>query len=137
MNALHIKWGTKVLPLDIAADLFNNLSPNIIELLIPEWLHLTPRPPTETNHQGNQRLLLVINSSVGSERKIRTTEAAVQPESRGRHTRTFMVMLGRNPSIQMSILGVILQSRENNYMMSEALEGYVLASAESAFEDPG
>ena len=47
-----------------------------------------------------------------------------------------MVMLGGNPSIQMSILGVIFQAGGNNYMMSEALEGYVLASAESAYEDP-
>ena len=80
---------------------------------------------------------MVINASVESENKITTTEVAEQPESIGCHTRTFMVMLGGNPSIQMSILGVIFQAGGNNSMMSEALEGYVLASAESAFEDPG
>ena len=137
MNAVHIKWGTNVLPLDIAADFFTNLSPNIRELLLPEWLQITPSPPTETNHQGNQRLLLVINASVESENKTITTEVADQPASRGHHTRTFMVMLGGNPSIQMFILGVSFQAGDKNYMMSEDLEGYVLASAESAFEDPG
>ena len=48
-----------------------------------------------------------------------------------------MVMLGGNPSIQMSIFWVRFQAGENNSMMSEALEGYVLASVESAYEDTG
>ena len=48
-----------------------------------------------------------------------------------------MVMLGGNPSMQMSIFWVSFQAGENNYMMSEALEGYVLASVESAYEDTG
>ena len=68
-----------------------------------------------------------------SESKIKTTEVAEQPASRGRHTRTFIVMLGGNPSIQMSILGVIFQAGDNNSMISEALEGYVLDSTESDY----
>ena len=48
-----------------------------------------------------------------------------------------MVILGGNPSIQMYILWVSFQAGENNSMMSEALEGYVLASAESVNEDTG
>ena len=80
---------------------------------------------------------MVINPSVESENKTITTEVAEQPASRGGHTRTFMVMLGENPSIQMSIFWVSFQAGDNNYMMSEALEGYVLASAESAYEDTG
>ena len=73
---------------------------------------------------------MVINASVESESKITTTEVAEKPASRGRHTRTFMVMLGGNPSIQMYIFWVSFQAGDNNYMMSEDLEGYVLASAE-------
>ena len=52
------------LPLDIAATFFNNLSPDIRESLILEGVQVPPRPPTENNHQGNQRLLLVINAAV-------------------------------------------------------------------------
>ena len=80
---------------------------------------------------------MVINASVESESKIKTTEVAEQPESIGRHTRTFMVMLGGNPSIQMSIFWVSFQAGDNNSMISEALEGYVLDSTESANEDTG
>ena len=46
-----------------------------------------------------------------------------------------MGMLGGNPSTQMAVLGSIFQSRYSNYMMSEALEGYSLDSAEAAYED--
>ena len=80
---------------------------------------------------------MVINASVESENKIRTTEASLQPAIRVHHTRLFMVMLGGNPSIQMSILGVSFQAGDNNSMISEALEGYVLASAESDYDNTG
>ena len=53
MNAVHIKWGTKVLPLDIAADFFNNLSPNIRELLLPEWLQITHKAANLNQSPGN------------------------------------------------------------------------------------
>ena len=37
----------------------------------------------------------------------------------------------------MAGLGSIFQSEEINYMVAEAMEGYVLASAEAAYEYPG
>ena len=37
--------------LDIAANLFNNLSPNVREFLISEGIQVHPRTPTKTNHQ--------------------------------------------------------------------------------------
>ena len=40
-------------PLDIDTTLFNKLSPNAREFLISEGVQVPPRPPTETNHQGN------------------------------------------------------------------------------------
>ena len=51
-------------PLDISATFFNKLSPNVIEFLISERLQVPPIPPTKTNHQGNQRLPLVINKAM-------------------------------------------------------------------------
>ena len=66
-----------VLILDIAATLFNNLSPDVRELLISEEVQVLPRPPTETNHQGNHRLPLIINEAAETENKTRTIKAAV------------------------------------------------------------
>ena len=57
--------------------------------MISERFQVPPRPPTETNNQGN---LLVINTSVGAEKKIRTIKAALHPESRILNTWTFMGM---------------------------------------------
>ena len=51
-------------PLDIASTFFNNLSPYVREFLISEGLQDPQILPTETNHQGNQRLLLVRNAAV-------------------------------------------------------------------------
>ena len=47
--------------LDMTANVFNNFSPDVREFLISEGVRLPPSPPTETNHQVNQSLLLVIN----------------------------------------------------------------------------
>ena len=105
--------------------------------MISEGVQVTPRPPTENNHQGKQRLLLVINVAVESEKKTRTIKAAVQPATGSCHTKTFMGMLAENPSTQMSGLGSSFQSEENNSMVAEAMEEYELASAEAAYEDPG
>ena len=69
------------------------------------------------NHQGNQRLLLVINVELGSEKKIRTIKVVVQPVNGSRYHSTFMGMLGGNPSIQMSGLGSRFQSKEDNTMV--------------------
>ena len=51
-------------PLEVAETFFKNLSTNIRELLISEGVQVTPRTPTENNHQGNQRFHLVRNASV-------------------------------------------------------------------------
>ena len=47
------------LPLEIVSTFLNNLIPEVRELLISEGFQVPPRPSTETNRQGNQRLLLV------------------------------------------------------------------------------
>ena len=52
------------LPLNITATFFNNLIPNVREFLISEGIQIPPKLPTETTHQRNQRLILVINASV-------------------------------------------------------------------------
>ena len=77
-------------PLDIAATFFNTLITNVRELLISEMAQVPPRPPTENNHQGNQRLLLVINAAMEAVKKTRTIKAAVQPASGSRHPKKFM-----------------------------------------------
>ena len=94
-------------PLDIDATFFNNLSPGVREFLISEGVQVTPSPPTETNHQGKQRLLLVRNVEVEAEKKTMTIKVTVQPEIGIRNPRKFMGMLGRNPSIKMAGLGSI------------------------------
>ena len=48
-------------PLDIAATFVSNLIPDVREFLIPEGVQIPQIPPTEKNHQGNHRLLLVRN----------------------------------------------------------------------------
>ena len=65
--------------------------------------------PTLNNHQGKQRLLLVINVAVETQKKIRTIKASVQPASGSLHTRIFMGMIGGNTSTQMAVLGSIFQ----------------------------
>ena len=45
-------------PLYIIKKFFNNLIPDVREFLISEVVQVTQRIPTETNHQGKQRLLL-------------------------------------------------------------------------------
>ena len=124
-------------PLDIAATFFNNLGPDVRQLLISEGVQGPPNPPTENNPQGKQRLLLVRNVAVESEKKIITIKAAVQPESDIRHPKTFMGMIAEKPSTQMDGLGRRFQSEESIYMVAEAMEEYALISAEMAYEDPG
>ena len=50
--------------LDIAATFFVNLIYNVRKLLISEGVKVTQRLPTESKHQGNQRLPLVRNTAV-------------------------------------------------------------------------
>ena len=83
--------------LEIDATFFNNLSSQVRELFISEGVQVLQRPPTEKNHQGNQRLLLVINVAVEIENNTRTIKEALQPARGRRHPKTLMEMLGGSP----------------------------------------
>ena len=102
-------------PLDIAATLFNNLSPDVREFLISEGVQVTQKLPTETIHQGNQRLILVRNAAVEVERKTRTIKAALQPEGGSLRHRTFVSIPGGIFSIKTSGLRSRFQSEEKLY----------------------
>ena len=80
---------------------------------------------------------MVGNAAVEAEKKIRTIKAAVQSSSGGHNPKKFVGMLAENPSTQIAGLGSSFQSEESNSMVAEAMEEYVLASAESSYEDPG
>ena len=69
----------EVFLLDITSTFFNNSSPDVRKFLISEGVQVYTRPTNKTNNQGNQRLLLVKNVAVESEKKIRTIKADVQP----------------------------------------------------------
>ena len=84
-------------PLDIDATFFDNLSPGVREFLISEGFQVHPRPPTEKNHQRNQRLILVKNVAVGAQKKIRTIKLAVQPEIGSCRPKILMGILAGNP----------------------------------------
>ena len=77
-------------PLDIAATFFNKLIPYVREFLISEGVQVPQRLPTETNHQGNQRLILVQKAVVEAEKKIITIKSSVKPAGVSLHHRTFM-----------------------------------------------
>ena len=94
-------------------------------------------PPTENNHHGNQRLLLILNAAVEAEKNIRRIKAAVQPVSGSLNPKTFVGMLVGNPSTKMAGGGSIFQYEESNCMLSESMEEYALASIEADYEDPG
>ena len=100
------------LPLDIFATLFNNLGPEVRELLISEGVQAPPRPPTEKNHQGKQRLILVKNAAVEAEKNTRTIKVAVQPAIGSRHPRKLIGTIGRNPSTKMDGLCSRFRSRK-------------------------
>ena len=51
-------------PLGITANFFKKFITDVRELLISEGFQVTLRPPTETNNEVNQRLILFINVSV-------------------------------------------------------------------------
>ena len=70
---------------------------------------------------------MAINWAVEEENKMIAIKLAVQPESGSRHPRTFVGMLGENPSIQIAVLGRSFHVAYNNSMLAEALEEYVLA----------
>ena len=96
-------------PLDISTTFFNNLSPDVMEFLISEGVQVTQRPPTETNPQGNQRFILVINSAVEVEKNTRKIKSSVQPTGGSLHYKTLMIMPGRIPLIKTSGLSSSFQ----------------------------
>ena len=96
-------------PLDIASKFFHNLSPGVRDFLISEGVKVPKRIPTETNHQGNQRLILVGNSAVESEKNIRKIKSAVQPAGGSLHHMKFMRMSRGSPSIKTAGLKIIFQ----------------------------
>ena len=145
VNNFHIRFLFKIYallkevgsPLQISATFLKNLSPGVWEFLISEGVQATQRLPTETNHQGNQRLILVRNAAVEAEKNIRKIREAVQPAGRRSHHRTFMRITGGIPSIKTSGLSSSFQYEMNNSMVAETMEEYALASAEVAYENPG
>ena len=72
--------------------------------MILERVQVTLIILNETNHQGNQRLLLVRNAAVEAANKTRTIKSAVKPEITTLHPRSFVGMLGGSPSIKMTYL---------------------------------
>ena len=84
--------------MDIYEIFFKNLIPDVKEFLVSDGFQVPPRPPTENNHQGNQRGPLVINAAEEAEKNIITIKAALQPSIRRRHTKTFMGVLVGNTS---------------------------------------
>ena len=94
----------------INTTLFNNLRPGVREFLISEGVQFPQRLPTETNHQGNQRLILVRNSAVEAEKNIRTIKAAVKPAGGSLHHRTFISIPGGGLSIKTAGLSSTFQA---------------------------
>ena len=84
-------------PLYISAKSFNNLSPDVREFLISEGVQVNYRLPTETNLQGNQRLILVRNSAAEEKNKTKTVKLSVLPAGGGLHHRTFMRIPRESP----------------------------------------
>ena len=123
--------------LDIAATFFNNLRPDVRVFLISEWVQVPQKLPTETNHQGNQRLLLIRNAAVEAENNIRIMKSAVKPAGGILHQSKFMIMPGVIPSIKKANLSSSFKYEENNSMVAEKMEDYALASAEAAYKNPG
>ena len=64
--------------LNISETLFSKFRPDVREFLISEGVQVPQILPTETNHQGNQSLLLVRNTAVESENQVRNIKASVQ-----------------------------------------------------------
>ena len=78
------------LPFYIATTLLNNFIPDVREFFITEGVQVTQTITTETNHQGNQRLILVRNAEAESEKDTTEITSEVKPESGSLHPRKFM-----------------------------------------------
>ena len=108
--------------MDIANEFFNSLISDVRDFLISEVVQVTQRLPTETNHQGNPRLLLVRNASVEAENKITTIKAAVQTAGGILNYKTFMSMPGGSPSIKMAGLSSSLRNVYEASSVSETMD---------------
>ena len=107
--------------MDITAPLSDNLIPDVREFLISEGVQAFQIIPTETNNQGNQRLSLVRNTAVESEKNTRTIKSAVQPAGGSLHHRTFMGIHRESLSIETHGLSSSFQYEEKNSMAAEIL----------------
>ena len=96
----------KMFLLDIAATLLTFLSPDVQEFLVSEGVQIPARLTRKTNHQGNQKLLLVKDAAVEADKNNRTIKAAFQTVVIVHNPRSFMEMPRGIFSIQMSGLGV-------------------------------
>ena len=74
--------------------------------------------PTGNNHQGNQRLIYVINAAVEAEKKIITIKSAVQPVGGGLYHKAFMSMPRGGLSIKTAVLSSSFQSEGKNFMVA-------------------
>ena len=98
-----------VFPLDIAANFFNNLSPNIREIFISEGVQV-PQGYQLKKSPGKPEAHFSQKCGSRSKKQVRTKKSVVQPESGSRHPSTFVGVLGENPSTQMAGLGSSFQS---------------------------
>ena len=87
----------------------------------------------ETNHQGNQRVLLVINAAVEAENNIRTIKAAVQSVGGGPHQSTCVSMHRGGSSMKTAGSIGNFQYEKNNSMLAETMEDYALVYAKTAY----
>ena len=87
--------------------------------MISEGVQVPQRLPTETNHQGNQRLLLIINAAVEAKRNTITIKAAVKPAGGTLHHRIFMSMPGGSPLIKTAGFISSFKAEENSSMVAK------------------
>ena len=112
------------------------MSPYVRDFLISEGVQVPQRLPIETNHQINQRVVLVRNAAVEAEKKIRTIKGLLQPEGGNLHHRTFTSIPGVRTSIKTAGFSSIFEAAINNSMVAETMEEYVIASTEVAYKNP-
>ena len=72
-----------------------------------------------------------------AENKITAIKAAVQPADGSLHHRTSTNMTGGIPSIKTASSISSFQAEVNNYMVTETMEEYLIASIEAAHENTG
>ena len=70
-----------------------------------EVVQVPTRIPVDIKNQGKQRLMLVKNAALDTEKIIRMVKASVHPAGGSCNTRTLIRILGVIPSIQTAVLG--------------------------------